>query len=257
MQYIQQLDLSRYIPGGEALKTPCNQNKADKVKLWELAKLRCVSYCFQFTGRMTREQRFNIFCTFFRSKLYVLHSKLASDMHYRNFIKEMFDTTISIVLLMVRYECGDELYQEMRRYFRILKDAIDYLVTHYNVEQVTTIITSEDFHKIIFYLKLLNLMRNIKQRKKFLEHYPHSAIKAIQQCYLYNVIINGPVKHIKYRFAVANQDYIKYGLQFNIESSNKFVNKQRVAEICWQTLYDLNIATTIKEGIWDDLKLYL
>ncbi|CAK62384.1 unnamed protein product (macronuclear) [Paramecium tetraurelia] len=257
MQYIQQLDLSRYIPGGEALKTPCNQNKPDKVKLWELGKLRCVSYCFQFTGRMAREQRFNMFCTFFRSKLHVLHSKLASDMHCRNFIKEMLDTTISIFLLIVRYECGDELYQEMRRYFKILIDAIDYLVTHDSVEQVTEIITSEDFHKIVFYLKLLNLMRNIKQRKKFLEHYPHAAIKAIQQSYLYNVIINGPVKHIKYRFAVANQDYAKYGLQFNIQSFNKVVNKQKAAEICWQTLYDLNIAAVIKEGIWDDLKLYL
>lgn len=39
----------------------------------------------------------------------------------------MLDTTISICLLIYKYDYGDELYLYMKSNFRILIDAVDYL----------------------------------------------------------------------------------------------------------------------------------
>lgn len=40
----------------------------------------------------------------------------------------MLDTTVSICLLIVKYEHGDELYHYMRNHFTKLIEAVDFLV---------------------------------------------------------------------------------------------------------------------------------
>lgn len=61
---------------------------------------------------------------------------------YRNFIKNMYETTLSLSMYIIKYEFGDELYCEIRRSLCILFEAIDYLVTHDGVERVIDVITA-------------------------------------------------------------------------------------------------------------------
>lgn len=94
-------------------------------------------------GSRTREQLYSTFITLYRSKLHVLHTKLADKYPYRNFIKNMYETTLSISMYIIKYEFGDFLYNEIRKSFCILFGAIDFLVTHDGVERVIDVITSE------------------------------------------------------------------------------------------------------------------